>query len=91
MGLYHKSQRRVCFKKGEDISVVKNKKRGSIEIHKELVEKEVYSTIEVTTDITSILYTKEEWKEEDGIELQISEELDNQKQLSIATDLRFNR
>jgi len=91
MGLCHKSQRRVCFKKGEDISVVKNKKRGSIEIYKELVEKEVYSTIEVTTDITSILYTKEEWKEEDGIELQISEELDNQKQLSIATDLRFNR
>ena len=59
----------VCFKKGEDISVVKNKKRGSIEIHKELVEKEVYSTIEVTIDITSILYTKEEWKEEDGVEL----------------------
>jgi len=47
--------------------------------------------VEVTTDITGVLYTEEEWKKEDSVGLQISKQLDNQKQLSIATDLRFNR
>jgi len=47
--------------------------------------------IKVTTNVTSILYAKEEWKEEDGIELLIFEQLDDQEQLSIATDMRFDR
>jgi len=56
----YKSQRRICYEKGKDISIIKNRKRRSTGVHEESVEKEVYLTIEVTTNITSILCAKEE-------------------------------
>ena len=51
----------------------------------------VYQAIEITTDITGVLCAKERWKEEDGIRLEISEQLDNQEQLSTATDFGSDR
>ena len=54
----HRSQRIFCTEKGKDISIVKNREREGIEDCEGLVEKEVYSTIEAITDITSILYAK---------------------------------
>jgi len=48
-------------------------------------------TIKITTDITGVLCAKERWKEKDGAELSIFEQLDNQEQLSIATYFRFNK
>jgi len=35
-------------------------------------------TIKITTNVTSILCAKEEWKKEDGVGLSILEQLDNQ-------------
>jgi len=43
------------------------------------LKKEVYLTIEITIDITSILCAEGGWKEEDGARLSIFEQLDNQK------------
>jgi len=48
-------------------------------------------TIKITTNITGVLFAKEGWKEEDGVELLIFEQLDDQEQLSIATNFRFDR
>ena len=48
----------MCQKKG-DISIIKNKEREGAGVCKESVVKEVYTTIEVTTDVTSILYAEE--------------------------------
>ena len=62
MGSCYGSQERFCAKKGKDISVVKNRERESTEIHKELVKKGVYLTIKITTDITDVFCTEEEWK-----------------------------
>jgi len=73
----YRSQRRVCSEKEEDISIVKNRKRGGTEVFEKSVEKKIYLTIEITTDITSILCAKKEWKEENGSELLIFEQLDN--------------
>jgi len=73
----YRSQRRVCSKKGEDISIVKNRERGGIEVFEKSVEKKIYLTIEITTDVTSILCAKNEWKEENSSELLIFEQLDN--------------
>jgi len=42
MRLCHRSQRRFCSKKGEDISIIKNKERGSSGICEGSVEKEIY-------------------------------------------------
>jgi len=36
-------------------------------------------TIKVTTDVTSVFYAKEGWKEKNGAGLLIFEQLDNQK------------
>ena len=79
MGSCHRSQRRLCSKKGKDTSIVKNREREDTKVCKKLVEKEVYLTIEITIDITSILCAKEGWKEENGARLSIFEQLDNQK------------
>ena len=77
MGFCHKSQERICSEKGEDISIIKNRERGSSGVCEGPVKKEVYLTIKITIDITSVLYTEEEWEEEDGILLSISKQLDN--------------
>jgi len=74
---YHRSQGRFYAEKGEDIFVVQNREEGSTGICKESVKKGVYSAIEVTTDITGVLCTKEEWEEENSARLLISEQLDN--------------
>ena len=91
MGSCHRSQRRICSKKGEDISIVKNRERRNLRICKISVEEEVYLTIKITTNVTSVLCAKERWEEEDSARLQISEQLDNQEQLFITTNLKLNR
>ena len=55
----YRSQREICSKKKEDISVVQNKKEESAGVLEELVEEEVYLTAKITTDITGILCAKE--------------------------------
>ena len=82
----HKSQRRICSEKVENISIVKNRKRGDTKIYEGSVKKEIYSNIEITTNITSILYAEEEWEKENSVRLLIFEQLGDQEQLSIATD-----
>ena len=73
----HRSQGRFCAKKGKDIPIVQNKKEGSIRICKGSVEKGIYLTVKVATNITSVLCTKEGWKEEEDTRLSISEQLDD--------------
>ena len=72
MGLCYRFQRRVCSEKREDIFIVQNREEGSTEVFERLVKKGAYSTIKITTDITSVLYAKEEWKEENGAELYLN-------------------
>ena len=57
------------FQKEKDISVVKNREEEISRVCEGSVEEGVYLTIKITTNIISVLYTKEEWKEEDIIEL----------------------
>ena len=52
------SQKKICSKKEEDIFTVKNRKKGGLGVFKESVEKVVYLTIKVTTDITGVLCAK---------------------------------
>ena len=82
----YRSQRRIYSEKVENISIIKNRKRGDTKIYEGSVEKEIYSTIKITTKITSILYTEKEWEKENSIRLLIFEQLGDQEQLSIATD-----
>ena len=60
MGSCYKSQRRICAKKEKDIFIIKNRERRCSGVFKRLVIEEVYLTIKITTNITSILCVKEE-------------------------------
>ena len=60
IGLCHRSQRRICSKKGKDIPIVKNRERGGIEICEGSVEERIYLTIKVTIDVTGIFSAEEE-------------------------------
>ena len=60
MGSCHRSQRRICPEKGENISVVKNKEGEGSGVYKGSVEEEVYLIIEITTNITSVFCAEEE-------------------------------
>ena len=77
MESYYRFQKRVCSKKEEDISIVKNKEEEGSRICKGSVKKEIYLTIEITIDIIGVLCIKEEWKEEENTRLLISKQLDN--------------
>ena len=59
MGSCYRSQRSICPKKEEDISIVKNRERGGSGVFEKLVEEGVYLTIKVTTDVTGVLCAKE--------------------------------
>ena len=59
MRLYYKSQKRICIEKEKEKSIIKDEKRESLEVFERSVEKEIYLTIEITINITNILYTKE--------------------------------
>ena len=65
----YRSQRRVFSEKEKDIFIIKDRKEGGSGVFERSVEKEIYSTIEVTTNITSVLCAEEEWEEEDGARL----------------------
>ena len=77
MGSYHRSQRRICAKEGQDLPIVKSRERGGTGVCEGSAEEEVHWAIKITTDITSVLCAKERWEEEDGAGLSISEQLDN--------------
>ena len=47
--------------------------KGGTGVCEESVKKEIYLTIKVTTDVTSVLCAKEGWKKEDGARLSIFE------------------
>jgi len=69
----HRSQRRICTKKGEDISIIQSRKRKGAGVCKGSVEEGVYQAIKITTDVTGVLCAKKRWKKEDGARLSISE------------------
>ena len=71
MGSYYRSQRIFCSEKGEDIPIIKEREREGIGICERSVEKGIHLTIKITANVTSILYAKEGWKEENGTELLI--------------------
>jgi len=59
MRLCHRSQRRFCSKKGEDIFVIMNRKGGNAGVCEGSVEKGIYLTIKITTNVTGVLCAEE--------------------------------
>ena len=68
-----RGKKEVCAKKGEGVSVVKERKRRGEGICEGTVVEGLHSAVEVTADGTSVLCREEGWEEEDGVRLQISQ------------------
>ena len=66
-------EERICAKKGKDVPFVERRKERGAWVYRGTVEKEVYQTLEVALNGTSIFCRKEEWKKEDGTRLLISQ------------------
>jgi len=60
VGLYNQFKEEICTKKGENLSLVQRSKRRSKRIYLEEDKKEIYLTIQVTTNYISILCREEE-------------------------------
>ena len=59
IGLCNRSKRRVCAKKREGISVIKERKRRSVQVHWRIFEKEIYQTLKIASNSTSVFYKEE--------------------------------
>ena len=60
---------RACANEGEGVSVVEERERRGAWVYIGIIEKEVYQTLEITSNSTGIFCRKEGWKEADGIRL----------------------
>ena len=59
MGLCNKVERRICTKERENLSLVQRRERRGKKVYLEADKKEVYLTIKVTIDGTSVFCEKE--------------------------------
>ena len=75
----HRSQRRICAKEGQDLSIIKSREKGGTRICERSVEEGIHQAIEITTDITGVICAKERQEEEDGTELSVFKQLDSQE------------
>ena len=91
LGSCDQSKRRFCAKEGKDIDNVERRKGGSKRIYGRIVEKRIYSTLKIATNIIYLLCKEKKWKEKDGTELQIPEQEDNQRQLPPTFNFRLDR
>ena len=73
MGPCNRDKRGVYTKEGESVPIVEGRKRGSKGVCSRAVKKEVYPTIQITTDSTSIFCRKKRWEKADGTRLPIFE------------------
>jgi len=73
MGSCNRVEEGICTEERKSVSVVKRGKGGSEGVHLRTVKKEIYPTIKITSDGTSILCGEERWKEADGVGLQVLE------------------
>jgi len=48
--------------KRKNLPFIQKQKKRSLELHKQPTEKEVYQTVKIPSDVTSILCGQEEWK-----------------------------
>ena len=79
VGPCNRIERRVCAKKGKGVFAVERGKREGTSIHGGSTAKRIYLAIKITTDLTSLFCSKEEWKKENGTRLSLCKSVDNKK------------
>jgi len=88
VGSCDRDERRVCIMKRKDISTVERGERGGKKICERTIEERIYLAIEVTTNGAGIFCGEERQEGMDGVRLQVSQQVDDQKQLSASFDIQ---
>jgi len=83
-----RDEERVCTIKRKGIPTVERGERGGKRICERTIEERIYPAIKVTTNSASILCREERQEETDGARLQVSQQVDDQKQLSASFDIQ---
>jgi len=69
VGPCNRNKGRICTEEGESVPIVEGGKRRGKGVYSRTAKEEVYLTIKVTTDGTSILCGEEGQKEKNGARL----------------------
>ena len=88
LGLCHRIKGGIYAKKGESILTIKREKGGSTDICGRPVEKGIHLTLQVTTDIASILCSEKGWYTENGTRLSTHKPVDTKKWISFTPHCR---
>jgi len=91
LGSCNRVKRRVCAKKGKGVFIVEGREKGGTGICRGPIKKRVYSTFQITPNITSTLCGKKGWDTEDGIRLLTHKSVDNKKWIPLASHCRYIR
>jgi len=71
--LYNRFEEGICMKERESLFLIQRRKKGSEGIYSGTNKKEIYSTVKVTTDCTSIPCREEGWEEKNSTILLVSQ------------------
>jgi len=88
LGLCYRIKGGIYAKKGKSILTIEREKRGGTDICGRPVEEGIYSTLQVTTDIASILCSKKGWYMENGTRLSTHKPVDDKKWVSFTPHYR---
>ena len=79
LGPCHRIKGEVYTKERKGILIIERRKRGGTDIYRRPVEKRIYPTLQITSNITSILCGKKGWYMEDGTRLLAHKPVDDKK------------
>jgi len=88
LGPCHRIKEGIYAKKGESILTIKRGKREGTDICGRPVEKGIHLTLQVTTDIASILCSEKGWYTENGTRLSTHKPVDTKKWVSFTPHCR---
>ena len=79
LGSHHRIKGGVYTKERKGILIIERRKREGTDICGRLVEKRIYPTLQITSNITGTLYGEKGWYTEDGTRLLAYKPVDNKK------------
>ena len=79
LGLHHRIERRVHAKEEKGIFTVERRKGRGTSICGGSIKERIHPTLQVTSNVTSILCSKKGWHTEDGTRLSIHKLVDNKE------------
>ena len=89
--LCNRVKRGICTKEEESVFIIKREKRGGTGICGGLTVKGIYSAIKIAIDLTSLFFSKEEWKKKNSTRLLLCKLVDGKEWVPPTPNCRYPR